>query len=862
MADLTAPPAVVLDTVTYVYSNAAAAALDSISLCIRQGEWVCLVGDNGSGKTTLSRIIAGLSHPDSGKVSLLGTTVYNSGLADTGADAVDFDAYSAVKKKISIVFQNPQDQIVSSIVEDDVAFGPENLGVPSDIITQRVYGCLDTVGMGAEARSDPMDLSGGQQQRVTIASALAMRPEILILDEPTAMIDPVGRQKLMAALRSAHGRGLTVIFITHNMEEASQADRIIALSHGSMQYDGPAENYCRSCLQDGTAGEIPAGTGRPPYSTSGADPCTAGDDEEITDKALKQYGIPVSHIFTHNNFTHNNHNNTVSGGRHGIPGEIALPGISASFSGSTTGIPDKRAAAVGLSHISYRYAGSSTDIINGLSLSIRKGEFVALCGENGTGKSTLAMLMCALEKPQSGSVAIDGMDAFARKNRIKVRSHIGYVMQHPENQLFADTVADDIAYGPACLGLPSDEADRRVDEMLKLVGIEHLRQRSPWDLSGGERRLAAIAGVLANKPDIIVLDEPTVGLDTHAREHILSILRKLHKEGATIVIITHSLHVAAGNAERVMLLHSGTGPGHSTGTDRGTTDTGTHTQQPQPLDTGQKSGPQPGEAARRAPQDSPLSRLDPRTLILCAMAVMVSYFAVSNGAMLLWSAVVTLSAAVLMRASIRDLWARLKGFIALFIVMGVLNALFTRTGQPLIHWGDFLITTAGVWTALIYSMRLILMVCIGALLLMAIPPMRMSDAFESLISPLKLFNVPTHDAAFTLTLGMRFMPVLSREFRHLRHAQAARGASIGYGSLRTQVKSLSSLVIPVLAAAIRYAHHLSDALDARCYTGTARRSTWHPMHFTARDITAAAITACMIAVLVLLRFVPGGILQI
>ena len=859
MAGLNAPPAVVLDTVTYVYSNAAAPALDSISLCIRQGEWVCLVGDNGSGKTTLSRIIAGLSHPDSGKVSLLGTTVYNSSPADTGADAVDFDAYAAVKKKISIVFQNPQDQIVSSIVEDDVAFGPENLGVPSDIITQRVYGCLDTVGMRAEAGSDPMDLSGGQQQRVTIASALAMGPEILILDEPTAMIDPAGRQKLMAALRSAHEQGLTVIFITHNMEEASQADRIIALSHGSVQYDGPAEKYCRPCPQDRTAEETPAGTGRRPYSTSSADPCTAGDDEEITDEALKPYGIPVSHIFTHNNFTHNN---TVSGGGHGIPGDITLPGISDSPSGGNTGIPDNRTAAVGLSHISYRYAGSDTDIINGLSLGIRKGEFVALCGENGTGKSTLAMLMCALEKPRSGSVAVDGMDAFARKNRTKVRSHIGYVMQHPENQLFADTVADDIAYGPACLGLPPDEAGKRVDEMLKLVGIEHLRQRSPWDLSGGERRLAAIAGVLANKPDIIVLDEPTVGLDTHAREHILSILRKLHKEGATIVIITHSLHVAAGNAERVMLLHSGTRPGHSAGINKGTTDMGTHTQQPQPSDTGQNPGPQPGEAARRTPQDSPLSRLDPRTLILCAMAVMVSYFAVSNGAMLLWSAVVTLSVAVLLRANIRDLWARLKGFIALFIVMGVLNALFTRTGQPLIRWGDFLITTAGVWTALIYSMRLILMVCIGALLLMAIPPMRMSDAFESLISPLKLFNVPTHDAAFTLTLGMRFMPVLSREFRHLRHAQAARGASIGYGSLRTQAKSLSSLVIPVLAAAIRHAHHLSDALDARCYTGTARRSTWHPMHFTARDITAAAIIACMIAVLVLLRFVPGGIFQI
>lgn len=854
MADLTAPPAVVLDTVTYVYSNAAAAALDSISLCIRQGEWVCLVGDNGSGKTTLSRIIAGLSHPDSGKVSLLGTTVYNSGLADTGADAVDFDAYSAVKKKISIVFQNPQDQIVSSIVEDDVAFGPENLGVPSDIITQRVYGCLDTVGMGTEAGSDPMDLSGGQQQRITIASAMAMEPEILILDEPTAMIDPAGRQKLMAALRSAHRQGLTVIFITHNMEEASQADRIIALSHGSVQYDGPAENYCTPCPQDRTGGEIPVRTGRPPYRAQGADPCTADGDEEITDEALKPYGIPVTHIFTHNNI--------VSYGRHSIPRGTALPCKSASFSNGASDISNNPAPAVGLSHISYRYAGSSTDIINGLSLSIRKGEFVALCGENGTGKSTLAMLMCALEKPQSGSVAIDGMDAFARKNRIKVRSHIGYVMQHPENQLFADTVADDIAYGPACLGLPSDEADRRVDEMLKLVGIEHLRQRSPWDLSGGERRLAAIAGVLANKPDIIVLDEPTVGLDTHAREHILSILRKLHKEGATIVIITHSLHVAAGNAERVVLLHPGTGPGHSTDTDRGTTDTGTHTQQPQPSDTGQKTDPPPGTAARCTPQGSPLSRLDPRTLILCAMAVMVSYFAVSNGAMLLWSAVVTLSAAVLLRANIRDLWARLKGFIALFIVMGVLNALFTRTGQPLIRWGDFLITTAGVWTALIYSMRLILMVCIGALLLMAIPPMRMSDAFESLISPLKLFNVPTHDAAFTLTLGMRFMPVLSREFRHLRHAQAARGASIGYGSLRTQAKSLSSLVIPVLAAAIRHAHHLSDALDARCYTGTARRSTWHPMHFTARDITAAAITACMIAVLVLLRFVPGGIFQI
>ena len=219
-----------LSHVSYFYPGQDQAALQDLSLTIEQGQWVAIMGDNGSGKSTLSRILSGLSHPDSGQVRLLGSTVFADG-------QVDFDSYDQVRPRISIAFQNPQDQIVSSLVEDDIAFGPENLGCPRQEISRRVDSSLRAVDIADLAMADPLDLSGGQQQRVTIASALAMEPDMLILDEPTAMLDAQGRQELMDRLRLLHEGGLTIVLITHNRYEALQTDRIVTMVRGTVVSD-------------------------------------------------------------------------------------------------------------------------------------------------------------------------------------------------------------------------------------------------------------------------------------------------------------------------------------------------------------------------------------------------------------------------------------------------------------------------------------------------------------------------------------------------------------------------------------------------------------------------------------------------
>lgn len=801
-------PAIELTSITYRYPQSSHYALDGLSLTISQGEWVSIVGDNGSGKSTVARIMAGLSHPDQGQVSLLGSMVFDSE-KQSGQSSVNYDAYDAAREKISIVFQNPLDQIVSSLVDDDVAFGPENLGLNPRQISQRVTSSLNQTGMAAHAKDDPLHLSGGQQQRVTISSALAMNPQILILDEPTAMIDASGRQSLMKTLAELHKQGLTIIMITHNRGEALLSDRIIELDHGHLRRDEDPQSYRQYLLT--------TQYNQAELSTNSASALSYAQvfshtDEEITDQAVASLGIQAEHISTWTNSS-----------------------VDLSFQDRG------KNPVLSLSEVSYRYPSNRSDTLHNLSLTVNQGDYLAVVGPNGAGKSTLALIMCALGKPSKGKVFINGLDAFARKNRKIIRSHIGYVMQHPENQLFAETVADDIAYGPKNLGMTAQETADRTDQVLQLLGISHLKERAPWDLSGGERRLAAIAGVLINNPDIIVLDEPTVGLDARASQRILSLLKTLRSQGKTIIVITHSLPLIAHNASRVVFLD-------------------TKEKKPvTPADRRIVSAEAHDSKEAHGSRNSVFSSCDPRSLILSTIAVMLSSLAISNLPMLLWGYLLIALAIGLSRVSLKDLWLQLHGFMWIFLFMGLVNAFFVQNGRNVLQWGFIRITDQGLWTAFIYPMRFILMIALGFLLIIVIPPMRMSDAFESLIRPLRLLSVPTHDVAFVLTLGLRFVPIITGEFLNLGRAQIARGGSIGTGSLLARVRSTTSLLVPVLGAAIRHAHNLSLALDARCYKGPHKRTSWHPLAFSYRDGIVAALVAAWMIILVFFKLHFPGI---
>ncbi len=491
-------------------------ALDDISLEIAQGERVCILGANGSGKSTLASVIAGLLAPDTGEVTLAGRHVFKD-------DRPNLNEYRLARRSLGLVFQNPDDQIVTSIVEDDVAFGPENLGLAREEISSRVARELHRVALDDYAHSDPTRLSGGQKQRVAIAGALAMEPRVLVLDEPSSLLDVRGRAAILRVMQRLSKAGITLVHVTHFMEEALEADCVIVLDHGRMILKGTPEEVFS---HDKQIREI-------------------GLEEPFAATLSRRLGLP----WTCDEQT--------------LLHEISqrYDGTSMYGTGSTTEAlhptPQHPAApseeqAIVVEHVSFSYGGR-TQALTDISFDIAPGTSTAIIGQTGSGKSTLLRIMTSLEKPDKGRVLIGGNDTSTRRGRKAARHIIGYVMQHPERQLFAESVEKDVAFGPLNLGLPTDEIEQRVVRSLEIVGLSELREASPFKLSGGQRRLCAIAGVLAMQPTILVLDEPTAGLDPRSRAMLRCVLNRLYERGITLVLVTHSMEDAA-RSDRIIVL--------------------------------------------------------------------------------------------------------------------------------------------------------------------------------------------------------------------------------------------------------------------------------------------------------------------
>ena len=471
-------------------------ALDDVTLEVPRGQRICVLGANGSGKSTLASVICGLLAPDEGDVELVGERVCEGG-------APDLAAYRRARRALGLVFQNPDDQIVTSVVADDVAFGPENLGLPRDEIRRRVDRELARVALTDYARADPSRMSGGQRQRVCIAGALAMEPQVLVLDEPSSLLDVRGREAIMRVMGRLAAAGATLVHVTHFMDEALEADRVIVMRAGRIVLDGaPREVFCdaNTGLIDELGLELPFDLRllRARRALAG------GSGTDRTQQALLSKNNAAREPF------------------------CRVSGVSYSYT-------PRRAA------------------LDDVSFQVLEGETCAVVGQTGSGKSTLLRLLCGLEAPDAGSVEVAGASTATKRGRRDVRRAVGYVMQHPERQLFAQTVESDVAFGPRNMGLPADEVARRVDHALDLVGLSAKKGLSPFELSGGQKRLAAIAGVLAMQPKLLVLDEPTAGLDPRGRAGLRRLLAELRSHGVTIVQVTHSMEDAA-RADRVVVL--------------------------------------------------------------------------------------------------------------------------------------------------------------------------------------------------------------------------------------------------------------------------------------------------------------------
>ena len=542
--------------VSFSYDGAVP-ALDGVDLNIEDGEFFCILGGNGSGKSTFTKHLNALLQPDAGTVRI------------NGMDASDPELVYDIRSTAGMVFQNPDDQLVATLVEDDVAFGPENLGVPSAQIAQRVREALKGVGLVGFERHETHALSGGQKQRVALAGVLAMEPRVLILDEASSMLDPRGRKGLMKACHVLHERGMTIVMITHFMEEAAEADRVAVFRAGRVAMLGTPEEILTRA--DGLVElnlDMPAS-------------CCLG-------MALRAKGVPVhaqvreADMVAEIAQVYADRSGEDTAGRPSASDSRVLDNASSATDGTAASEP-----VIEISHLSHSYslsarerrrwhkrsvtAGKSSKqalwgndpsspwALRDVSLTVRRGEFLGLAGHTGSGKSTLVQHLNGLIRPQEGSVRALGLDLSNKKDAAAVKAKVGVVFQYPERQLFAETVAQDVAFGPHNLGLPQDEVDRRVESSLARVGLDlaTVGDKSPFELSGGQQRRVAFAGVLAMEPEVLVLDEPMAGLDPAARSDFLELIDRLHHGGLTVVMVSHSMDDLANCCDRIVVMNEG-----------------------------------------------------------------------------------------------------------------------------------------------------------------------------------------------------------------------------------------------------------------------------------------------------------------
>lgn len=509
--------------------------LKGVDLTIKKGEFIALLGRNGSGKTTFSKQLNAILRPSEGTV-----TVDEMGTRDA-------DKLYEIRQRVGMVFQNPDNQMVAASVEEEVAFGPENLGMESDTIVARVKQALEQVRMWKRRKTAPNHLSGGQKQRIAIAGILAMHPDYIVLDEPTAMLDPKGRKEVMEALqRLNQEQEMTVILITHDMEEAALAGRVILLADGQVRFDGTPENFFG---EDALLAEMGM---EAPLSYR----VRKLIDSDVFEKKIGDARVEEATI--------DKREKVAEYDKTGREWEASSELVDKKKNKKAEAETDeKNQALLSLQHVSYIYSpGTAYEkvALDDVNLSLGKGEIVGLAGHTGSGKSTMIQLLNGLLKPTSGTVTFEGKDIHAKGySGNYLRSKVGMVFQYPEHQMICDTVWEDVAFGPSKQGLTGEACETRVEEALRFVDLpEKYYQASPLQLSGGQKRRVAIAGVLAMHPEYIILDEPAAGLDAAGKREIFDRIRRMSREqGIGVLLVSHSMEDLAEYADRIIVLDDG-----------------------------------------------------------------------------------------------------------------------------------------------------------------------------------------------------------------------------------------------------------------------------------------------------------------
>jgi energy-coupling factor transport system ATP-binding protein len=515
--------AIRVQNLTYTYPPAhsrqvPSPALRDVSLDVPEGQFVAVLGRVGAGKSTLCMALNGLVPHATGGIFHGDVVIHD---LNTKRQPV-----SAMAAHVGLLFQDPESQIVQTRVEDEVAFGPENLGVPPGEIAERVAWALAATGLADFRDRPPLLLSGGEKQRVAIAALLAMRPRLLVLDEPTASLDPTGKGGLFSVLyRLRREHRLTLVMATQDLDRAFRyADRIVVLDNGAIVLDGSPEEVLRQADRLDALGlglpetvevahRLTAVMGRR-YTFIAPSAAYACLHRELRSRRKPASGVVAAHT-------------------------PAADGPS----------------QITIEHLSFAYEPGHP-ALEDVSLALHAGEFVALLGRNGSGKTTLARHLNGLLKPGSGVVRVAGQDT--RNSRVAALARrVGYVFQNPDHQIFAPTVRAEIAFGPRVQGAPAAEVDRRVADELDRFGLADSGDLPPAALGYSQRRIVALAAVLATEPDILILDEPTDGLDARSQAELMAAVTRFNAGGGTVVLITHDVRLAVAHAHRFVVLAAG-----------------------------------------------------------------------------------------------------------------------------------------------------------------------------------------------------------------------------------------------------------------------------------------------------------------
>jgi len=500
-------PAVETVDLSCRYPGAAAPALDRIALVLPPRTVTLVMGATGAGKSTLARCLA--------RLVPCFTAADVTGDVRLGGASIAEKTVGELAGVVGMVFQDFEAQLFSTDVTQEIVFGLEQTGVPAAEMPARVAAALGDVGLAGFDRRDPTTLSGGEKQRLAIAGLLALRPDVLLLDEPTTDLDPAGRHDVLGVIDRATAAGCTVLLIEHDAAAIERADSVVLLHEGRIVAVGAPMAVLGDVARCEAVGVRAPDVARV-FAALGLD--DPPRDVDAAAERLRSAGITI----------------------------VPPPAPAAA--------PAPHEPLVRVEGVTYRYPGGAAALAD-VSVDVGRGELVAVVGRNGSGKTTLVKHLNGLLTATTGRVLLDGAP-IAGRTLESLAQRVGYVFQDPDHQLFAATVAEEVAFGPTNLGLAPDEVAARVAEALAAVGLD-ARDEDPFLLDKGARQRLAVAAVLALRPDVLVLDEPTTGLDHREQQRMLELVARLHSAGRTIVIVTHTPWIVAEHAERVLLMAGG-----------------------------------------------------------------------------------------------------------------------------------------------------------------------------------------------------------------------------------------------------------------------------------------------------------------